>query len=248
MRLALCAALAAATAFSTLPASAQSYGRDSRGGYTEEDELDRPRRPRGDRTYDDRGRGGDPRDRSGYGDPRDGRGSEDRRRSGDPRDGRSFDDGGRGQSYEGDRRGRGPDDGGRGRGGRGSDDDAPRSRPGAAVPGAGGGGGGSPLYVGAQPGCNGGVVTVDPGYKGCATTPIGATVGQQSGSAGLLYAGRDGTVTTSPGGQPIGYLVPAQAGGTRLYVGTQPGCNAGVVTNNPSHLNCATAGIGSTAR
>jgi hypothetical protein len=243
MHLLLCA-LAAAAALSTLPASAQGYGRDPRGGYADEDGVEVPRRPRGDRTYDDRGRGGDPRDRSGYGDPRDGRGYEDRRRSGDPRDSRSFDDGGRGQSYEDGRRGRGLDDGGRGRGGRGPDDDEPSGRRGAGVP----GGGGSPLYVGAQPGCNAGIVTVDPGYKGCATTPIGATVGQQSGSAGLLYAARDGTVTTSPGGQPIGYLVPAQAGGTRLYVGSQPGCNAGVVTNNPSHLNCATAGIGSTAR
>jgi hypothetical protein len=38
-------------------------------------------------------------------------------------------------------------------------------------------------------------------------------------------------------------LLPLQKG-TQLFVGTQPNCNAGVVTTNPNHMNCTTKPIG----
>ncbi len=115
------------------------------------------------------------------------------------------------------------------------------------------------LYVGTQQGCNAGEVTIDPGYKGCATAPIGATLAQPSSPADTpVYAGTAagldaGLVTNNPrhldaGTRPIGYLASAGAGGTPLYVGLQGGCNAGVVSTNPAHLNCRGAPLGIAVR
>ncbi|MCJ2123861.1 hypothetical protein [Methylobacterium sp. J-077] len=115
------------------------------------------------------------------------------------------------------------------------------------------------LYVGTQQGCNAGEVTIDPGYKGCATAPIGATLAQPSSPADApVYAGTAagldaGLVTNNPhhldsGTRPIGYLAAAGAGGTPLYVGQQGGCNAGVVSTNPAHLNCRGAPLGIAVR
>jgi hypothetical protein len=60
-------------------------------------------------------------------------------------------------------------------------------------------------------------------------------------------------VTNNPrhldaGTRPIGYLASAGAGGTPLYVGLQGGCNAGVVSTNPAHLNCRGAPLGIAVR
>ncbi|SFM22632.1 hypothetical protein [Methylobacterium pseudosasicola] len=115
------------------------------------------------------------------------------------------------------------------------------------------------LYVGTQQGCNAGEVTIDPGYKGCATAPIGATLAQPSSPADApVYAGTAagldaGLVTNNPhhldaGTRPIGYLAAAGPGGTPLYVGLQGGCNAGVVSTNPAHLNCRAAPLGLAVR
>ncbi|WP_345820985.1 hypothetical protein ABC766_02345 [Methylobacterium fujisawaense] len=118
---------------------------------------------------------------------------------------------------------------------------------------------GTALYVGTQGGCNAGEVTIDPGYKGCATAPIGATLAQPGnpgdppvyvGTAAGLDAG---LVTSNPrhldaGTRPIGYLARPGSGGTPLYVGTQAGCNAGVVSTNPAHLDCSGAPLGVAVR
>ena len=115
------------------------------------------------------------------------------------------------------------------------------------------------LYVGTQAGCNAGEVTIDPGYKGCATAPVGATLGQPSSPADVpVYVGTAsgldaGLVTNNPrhldaGTRPIGYLASAGAGGTPLYVGLQGGCNAGVVSTNPAHLDCRGAPLGIAVR
>ncbi|MDP4005689.1 hypothetical protein [Methylobacterium sp. NEAU K] len=115
------------------------------------------------------------------------------------------------------------------------------------------------LYVGTQGGCNAGEVTIDPGYKGCATAPVGATRAQPSSPADAAVfvgtaAGIDaGLVTNNPhhldaGTRPIGYLAGPGTGGTPLYVGTQAGCNAGVVSTNPAHLNCRGAPLGIAVR
>jgi hypothetical protein len=118
---------------------------------------------------------------------------------------------------------------------------------------------GAALYVGTQGGCNAGEVTIDPGYKGCATAPIGATLARPSapGDAPVYVgtaAGIDaGLVTSNPrhldaGTRPIGYLASPGSGGTPLFVGTQAGCNAGVVSTNPAHLNCRGAPLGVAVR
>ncbi len=102
-------------------------------------------------------------------------------------------------------------------------------------------------------------MTIDPGYKGCATAPIGATLAQPGnpgdppvyvGTAAGLDAG---LVTSNPrhldaGTRPIGYLARPGSGGTPLYVGTQAGCNAGVVSTNPAHLDCSGAPLGVAVR
>ncbi|MGT2478369.1 hypothetical protein ACU4GR_04430 [Methylobacterium oryzae CBMB20] len=118
---------------------------------------------------------------------------------------------------------------------------------------------GEALYVGTQAGCNAGEVTIDPGYKGCATASIGATLARPSSPADApVYAGTTagldaGLVTSNPrhldaGTRPIGYLPARGPGGTPLYVGTQAGCNAGVVSTNPAHLNCSGAPLGVAVR
>ena len=115
------------------------------------------------------------------------------------------------------------------------------------------------LYVGTQPGCNAGEVTVDPGHKGCATVPVGATLAQRTGPADVaVYAGTAAgpgadVVTDNPrhlnaGTRPIGFLAPAGASGTPLFVGRQANCNAGVVSTNPAHLNCAGVALGTAVR
>jgi hypothetical protein len=136
-------------------------------------------------------------------------------------------------------------------------DPAPASQAATALPAARAPG--VALYVGTEQGCNAGEVTIDPGYKGCATAPIGATLAQQTSPADApVYAGTAagldaGLVTNNPrhldaGTRPIGYLAAAGAGGTPLYVGLQGGCNAGVVSTNPAHLNCRGAPLGITVR
>ncbi len=45
----------------------------------------------------------------------------------------------------------------------------------------------------------------------------------------------------------MGFLASSAPGGTPLYVGTQGGCNAGVVSTNPTHLDCTGAPLGMTA-
>ncbi|MGU3540439.1 hypothetical protein [Methylobacterium sp. A54F] len=114
------------------------------------------------------------------------------------------------------------------------------------------------LYVGMQGGCNAGVVTTEPAYKGCATAPIGATVGAEGVHGPAVYAGitaglNAGVVSSNPrhlGGdsRPIGFLRPAGSGGTPVFIGLQPNCNAGVASTNPAHLNCRSAPIGETLR
>ena len=115
------------------------------------------------------------------------------------------------------------------------------------------------LYVGTQGGCNAGEVTIDPGYKGCATAPVGSTLAQRSSPADApVYvgtaAGLDaGLVTNNPrhldaDTRSIGFLAPSGSGGTPLYVGTQGGCNAGVVSTNPAHLDCRGAPLGAASR
>ncbi|WP_187193603.1 hypothetical protein [Methylobacterium sp. WL1] len=102
-------------------------------------------------------------------------------------------------------------------------------------------------------------MTIDPGYKGCTTAPIGATLTQPSSAADApVYAGTtagldSGLVTNNPrhldaGTRPIGYLAATGASGTPLYVGLQGGCNAGVVSTNPAHLNCRGAPLGIAVR
>jgi hypothetical protein len=92
-------------------------------------------------------------------------------------------------------------------------DPAPASQAATALPAARAPG--VALYVGTEQGCNAGEVTIDPGYKGCATAPIGATLAQQ----------------TSPADAPV-------------YAGTAAGLDAGLVTNNPRHLDAGTRPIG----
>lgn len=118
---------------------------------------------------------------------------------------------------------------------------------------------GTALYVGTQGGCNAGEVTIDPGYKGCATAPIGATLARPGTPGDVpVYVGTaagldDGLVTSNPrhleaATRPIGYLARPGSGGTPLYVGTQAGCNAGVVSTNPAHLSCSGAPLGAAVR
>ncbi|MCJ2039273.1 hypothetical protein MKK55_10015 [Methylobacterium sp. J-059] len=115
------------------------------------------------------------------------------------------------------------------------------------------------LFVGVEAGCNAGVVTVDPGYRGCATAPVGSTrsLPTSSGDVAVFVGtavGLDaGLVTSNPnhlnaGTRPIGFLTNVGSDGTPLYVGTQGGCNAGVVSTNPAHLNCRSAPLGFAAR
>ncbi|MEE7493068.1 hypothetical protein [Methylobacterium oryzae] len=114
------------------------------------------------------------------------------------------------------------------------------------------------LFVGTQPGCNAGEVTVDPGYKGCATAPVGSTLARRTSPRDVaVYAGTAagldaGLVTNNPrhldaGTRPIGFLAHVGSGGTPLYVGTQGGCNAGVVSSNPTHLGCRGTPLGEAA-
>ncbi|MCJ2013198.1 hypothetical protein [Methylobacterium sp. J-076] len=114
---------------------------------------------------------------------------------------------------------------------------------------------GTPLYVGMATGCNAGIVTVDPGFRHCATAPVGVALSARTSPAEVaLYAGAArgpaaDIVTTNPhhlGGatRPIGFLAPAGAPGTPLFVGTKPGCNAGVVSTNPAHLGCPGTPVG----
>lgn len=118
---------------------------------------------------------------------------------------------------------------------------------------------GTALFVGTEPGCNAGEVTVDAGYKGCATAPIGSTLARRTSPAdAAVYVGTTagldaGLVTSNPHHldaptRPIGFLAPAGTRGTALYVGTQADCNAGVVSTNPAHLDCSGAALGTTVR
>lgn len=113
------------------------------------------------------------------------------------------------------------------------------------------------LYVGTQAGCNAGEVTIDPGYKRCATTPIGSTAPERTTPtdaavfAGAIAGLNEGLVTNNPHHlhvetRPIGFLAPIQSGGTPLFAGTQANCNAGVASTNPAHLNCSSVPLGST--
>ena len=128
---------------------------------------------------------------------------------------------------------------------------APAARPAAPARGVPG----VALYVGTQARCNAGEVTIDPGYKGCATAPVGSTLAQRASPADApVYvgtaAGPDaGLVTGNPhhrdaGTRPIGFLAPPDSAGTPLYVGIQAGCNAGVVSTNPAHLGCRGVPLG----
>lgn len=134
---------------------------------------------------------------------------------------------------------------------------APQSAPPSqsALPSTAGRPPGEALYVGTQGGCNAGEVTIDPGYKGCATSPIGATLARPGAPGDTpVYVGTAagidaGLVTSNPrhrdaGTRPIGYLAAPGTGGTPLYVGTQAGCNAGVVSTNPAHLDCRGVPLG----
>ncbi|AWN39837.1 hypothetical protein DK389_03930 [Methylobacterium durans] len=115
---------------------------------------------------------------------------------------------------------------------------------------------GEALFVGAEPRCNAGVVTTNPGHMQCATRPIGSTVKTDPGRGAALYVGltagvNAGVVSTNPrhlngDTRPIGFLLPLGTGGTRVFIGEQRGCNAGVATTNPMHLNCTTIELGST--
>ncbi len=118
---------------------------------------------------------------------------------------------------------------------------------------------GTPLYVGTQADCNAGIVTVDPAFRRCATTPLGATLGDGGGRGETaLYVvlaprAEAGVVTTNRHHldgktRPIGFLAPRGSAGMPLYVGTAQECNAGVVSSNPRHLGCPTAAIGSVPR
>jgi len=118
---------------------------------------------------------------------------------------------------------------------------------------------GVPLFVGTEPNCNAGEVTVDPEYKGCSTTPVGSTLARRASPGDVaLYAGTavgldEGLVTNNPrhlnaDTRPIGFLAHIGSGGIPLYAGTQGGCNAGVVSTNPAHLDCRSVPLGAAAR
>lgn len=118
---------------------------------------------------------------------------------------------------------------------------------------------GTPLFVGTKPDCNAGIVTVDPGFRHCATAPLGTTAGAADGRdrtalyVGVAPAAAVGIVTTNPHHlngttRPIGFLASVGTAGTPLYVGTGQDCNAGVVSTNPRHLDCPAAPIGSVPR
>lgn len=225
MRILLCAAVLAALSFQSLDVSAQGYGREYRGDvYSEPDTVDEEPAPRVQRRYVPA-----PRDWDQDSDRRD-YGNRDRRRDED-RDRSRYDDRDRG-----DRDRAGDDDDRRGRGGRGEGRQGPEGR-------GGGGGGPTPLFVGTEASCNGAIVTPDPNYRGCATRPIGSTAIQGPGATLYVASGTlAGSVTTVPGGRVLGQLFAN--GRQELYVGTQRGCNAGMVSTNPRHLNCATSAIG----
>jgi len=117
----------------------------------------------------------------------------------------------------------------------------------------------TPLFVGTTPDCNAGIVTINPTFRRCATTPLGTTSGTRTGPAQTaLYVGVSpkaaaGVVTTNPRHlngttRPIGFLAPVGAAGTPLYAGTAQDCNAGVVSSNPVHLHCTSEPIGSLSR
>lgn len=113
------------------------------------------------------------------------------------------------------------------------------------------------LYVGTQPNCNAAIITINPRYGGCATSPIGSTLASRSATSGpqIYVSAADGpsagVVTNSPDHlnaptKPIGFLLPIGSEGVPVYVGTQNGCNAGVVSTNSAHLNCSSVPLGIT--
>jgi hypothetical protein len=111
----------------------------------------------------------------------------------------------------------------------------------------------APLYVGTQQGCNAGIITTDPNFRGCTTAPYGST-GPQRYSRIALFSGvtpgvNAGIVSTYPDflGGASRFIDYSLLNGDRtkpLYSGATEGCNWGYVTNDPNFLGCDTSFIG----